>query len=279
LLQKLAENLTLQKYINPNFALGINHQTVFTLQSFHDYLPPWLGGKHPRRQPFESVLKALKAATEACLENTVSSAEVVVPFPINKGSHEALRSACSAVSIQVPNSAQPAAGILAARAYGIGTKRCLDTPEDDPQQLILTVEYSRAALTALVVFEECTIFEQRRVLHDTNLGLDQLHGHSELSNHQKLENADRKLVRLPMNDDDNGEELTYIHNLVLLGESADNARLHDVLKKVLAEQYERLVASASRSGLGVPNPLSAASRGLAFDCWDRLNFADHEALS
>lgn len=40
--------------------------------------------------------------------------------------------------------------------------------EDEPAQLILTVEYTRAAPTALLVFE------YRRVLHDTRLGADGL---------------------------------------------------------------------------------------------------------
>ncbi|KAL2005637.1 hypothetical protein VTN00DRAFT_10130 [Thermoascus crustaceus] len=46
--------------------------------------------------------------------------------------------------------------------------------DDDPAQLILKVDYTRAALTALVVFEDCGVFEHRRVLHDTRLDADGL---------------------------------------------------------------------------------------------------------
>jgi len=53
----------------------------------------------------------------------------------------------------------------------------------------------------------------------------------------------------------------------LLGESAADSRLHDVLKNVLGEQYERLLAATGQSDLGpILDPHFAASRGVAFDC-------------
>jgi hypothetical protein len=222
------------------------------------------------------MLKALKAATESYLETTVLATEIVVPFPVTEGYRKAVRSACSSISLRMPMSAQPPAGIVAARAHGIGQKHCPDDEDDDPPQLILTVEYSKAALTALVVYEECGVFEYRRVLHDINLGLDQLRGGSE-SIREKLETSLRELVRLPMNDGGNGEELKYINNLVLLGESAGDSQLNDVLKKVIREEDGRRVVTASQSGSDAIDPLFAASRGAAFDCWDRLNFEDAES--
>ena len=112
--------------------------------------------------------------------------------------------------------------------------------------------------------------EIRRVLHDTDLGLDQSHGGSE-SHREKLEASHKEIVSLPMNDGGNGEELEYINNLVLLGESAGDSQHHDVLKKALGEQFGRLVNTANQSESDSINPLYAASRGVAFDCWDRLN--------
>jgi hypothetical protein len=220
------------------------------------------------------MLKALRTAAESYLETTISSAEIVVPFPVDENYLEALRSACSAVSLRMPNSAQPPAGILAARACGMGRRPCLDSPENDPLQLILTVDYSCAALIALVVHEECKVFEYRRVLHDTDLGLNQLHWKPEPTR-EKLEVSIRKLVRLPMNDGGSGEELKYINNLVLLGESVNDRQLHHVLKNVLGEQYDKLVTAATRNEIGTIDPVFAASKGVAFDCWDRLNFEDN----
>lgn len=45
---------------------------------------------------------------------------------------------------------------------------------NDPTQLTLTVDYTQAALTALLFVEECGVLEYRRVLHDTRFGVDGL---------------------------------------------------------------------------------------------------------
>jgi hypothetical protein len=58
--------------------------------------------------------------------------------------------------------------------YGIGIRPCQDRPDDPPQQLFLTFKYTRAALTALVVHEACCVYQDRRILHNTSLGFDQL---------------------------------------------------------------------------------------------------------
>lgn len=86
------------------------------------------------------------------------------------------------------------------------------------------------------------------MLYDTDLGLDQLCEGSESSSREKLETELRKLVSLLMNDVGNVEELGYINNLVFLGESAADSRLHDVLKNVPGEQYERPLAATGQSG-------------------------------
>ena len=62
----------------------------------------------------------------------------------------------------MPMSAQPPAGITAATAHRIGgkcnyivdDKMSEHNQEDDSAQLVLTVDYSRAALTTLLVVEE-----------------------------------------------------------------------------------------------------------------------------
>ena len=82
----------------------------------------------------------------------------------------------------MPMSAQPPAEITAAAPRRIGGKYNYlvddkvseQNQEDDPAQLVLTVDYSRAALTALLVVEECGVFEMRRVPHNRKLGSDAL---------------------------------------------------------------------------------------------------------
>lgn len=179
----------------------------------------------------------------------------------------------------MPMSAQPAAGILAARAHGIGGD-C--NTRDDPVQLILTVDYSRAALTALLVAEECGIFEYGRVLHSTRIGADSLSRGSDAlgfnSSRSDLASALRDITRLPL-EDGNGSEVKQISELVLLGESAGDRRLHDVLNEVLGEQSGNLVTTVSDGRTRIIDPLFAASSGLAQDCWSRMNFRPDDERS
>ena len=250
-------------------------QVYLGLQSLRHYLPPWLGGKNARTQSLSRMLQALKTAVESYLETPLSTVEVVVPFPASDSYLDSLRSACSSLSLQIPRSAQPPAGIFAARAQGIGGKCNTglvdDTSEqtrtDDLEQMLLTVDYSRAALTALLVFEECGVFEDRRVLHDTSIGTDGLTRESK-NGHDELVHALRHVTRLPL-EDGNGAGLKQISQLVLLGESAGDQQLEDVLKEVLGQQLRSLLAAAHDRSGGVTNPLFAASRGVAQDCWNR----------
>ena len=174
-------------------------------------------------------------------------------------------------------SAQPPAGILAARVCGIGGQCNEDVDpsesnqQDDHEQLIITVDYSRAAITALLVYEDCSVFESRRVLHDIQLGADELSGANDLDTPRDLlARALREVISLPL-EDGNGAGLTRISELVLLGESAGDPRLHDALTEVLSERSYDFSAAAWKRPMGSFDPLFAASRGLALDCWDRLS--------
>lgn len=66
------------------------------------------------------MLKALKTAAEAYLETPLSAAEVAFPFPVTEAYRDALRAAMSFLSLEMPMSNQPPAGILATRVHGIG---------------------------------------------------------------------------------------------------------------------------------------------------------------
>ena len=67
-------------------------------------------------------------------------------------------------------SEQPPAGILATRGHNIGNEcnsaaaadrvsKQSQMNDHEPAQLILTVDYSDAALTVLLLVEECNVFE------------------------------------------------------------------------------------------------------------------------
>ncbi|KAL9619883.1 MAG: hypothetical protein Q9160_005530 [Pyrenula sp. 1 TL-2023] len=256
----------------------------FELQSLRNHLPSWLGGQDLSSQPLSWMVNALKATAEAYLEAPISAAEVVFPFPTSELGYDAVRSTFSPLSLKMPMSEQPPAGILAARAYGIGNpcngitvEQNLKQSQTDgfhPSQLILTVDYSDAALTALLVFEDCYVFEDRRVFHDTSIGAS-ARSETPSARRNDLVRALRNITILPL-EDGNGEELTQINELVLLGERADDHDLHEALKEVFQQKYwtgNFVTTYKEGNGANVVSPLFAASRGVAQDCWDRIDFS------
>ncbi len=141
----------------------------------------------------------------------------------------------------MPLSAQPPTVITAAVAHRIGRKctyiiddKVLEqNQEDNPAQLMLTVDYSWTALMTLLIVEECSVFEVRRVLHDTNLGTDALS--KSCSTTISLPLALRNTTILPLTDGI-GAGLIKINKVVMLGESARDWRQNDVLKEALSDQ-------------------------------------------
>ncbi|OJJ79054.1 uncharacterized protein ASPGLDRAFT_53095 [Aspergillus glaucus CBS 516.65] len=236
-----------------------------------DYLPHWLGGVDPRYQPLSQMLELLKSATDFYLGAPVSAAEVAFPFPVPDAYRDFLRSTRPTLSLYMPLSALPSAGILATKSHGL-IRYC--DADFDPEQLILTVEYTRASLTAILVFELCGLAETRHIFHDTHLGADPLWGGSE-SDHAEFTRVLCDMVTLPLKDGGNGASIDHISDLVLLGDSAGDQILHHAPKKVLGEQQAaHLVTTAIDKHKRPTDPLFVASRGVALDCWDRLNFRE-----
>jgi hypothetical protein len=254
-------------------------QSLLNVRSVRDHLPPWLGGKRPESQPLLPMLTALKAAAECHLEATIEDVGIVASFPVTEQYLETIRAACSSMHISMSTTAAYPllAGSLAAPIYGVG--RLCDDPYRSgiPNQMILAVDFSRAAVTAALFHEFCGIFEYRRVLHDTDFGLDQLRRDSELGSgllQEKLEVSLRELVKLPLNDGGNGETVKYLSNLIMLGESAADPQLHNILKKVIGEPYDQLMLTADNGSHAIVNPLFAGSRGAAYDSWFHLDWVE-----
>jgi len=216
------------------------------------------------------MLNALKAASEAYLGEPIVDAEVVIPLSAPAAFYDNIRSVCSLLAVRMPLSEQLPAGILAARAYGF-RGNCLDggdDPRSDPEQLILTVEYAKAALTTQLVDEDYGEYETRRELHDTNLGLGSVKKDTSVE-YKEVERAIRELTTLLLKDG-NGAGIKEISSLVLLGESANDAGLHDVLEKILGQKYGSYLETSSGAVSNPATPLFAASRAVALDCLRRL---------
>lgn len=247
-------------------------QSVVKVQGLRDRLPPWLGGP-PRSSP-ESLplLKGLQAATESYLEQPLSNAAFALPFRVSDELRETIFYTSTSTSFEMVHAPQRVAGIHAARALRLGCGEC--GPQIGyPEQMILTVEFSRASITAFLVWEACGVFDISRSLHSTTLGMEQLSRDPETGTNQ-LTSALRDLVHLPLADGGLGSELKYVSSLVLLGESTQEAIFNNALRTVLGEQFDRLLIVTENERLAVPDPLFLAARGIAADCLSRLNYVE-----
>ncbi len=172
----------------------------------------------------------------------------------------------------------PVAGSLAAMANGIGAfyqhpERC---PYDSnrPGQLILTVDYSRAALTAILYLEELCIFDILRERHDINLGADALSrcrsSTKDEDCHEDLTEALSETMKMPVGRVQ-PDVPQKIAGLVLLGEKGTDPHLRGALQHVLGEQEVFVVSDEDHT---MVNPTFAAARGIAAASWGNQNRPD-----
>lgn len=271
--------LTYQPLVKKSEQSCATEQAPIGLQSFRNYLPPWLGGRDVRAQSLTGMLSALKTASESYLEASLSTVAVITPFRVSDVYLDALHSACSSLFLKRAMSTPPEAGVFAALARGIGGQCDEDHGKYDPEQFVLTIDYSRAALTAIIFKEECNIFESWRAVHNMSLGTDNLSKVYDMpgskSSREELADTFRELTSLPSSGGGDGASLKHIRHLALVGESANDKRLHDALKEVLLEQYHELCAASNdKCHSSVSNPLFAASRGAALYRWSQIEQAN-----
>jgi hypothetical protein len=243
--------------------LGLSQSTLVP-QPLSHYMPTWLGGHDRDVQVLTGMLKALKVAAEFHLDAPVCTAAAALPFYSTTSYYQILSNAFASLSLRLTLPRLSPAGVWALRAYGLAGYCDYCGLEQAPEKLIITIDYSRAAFTAFLVHEECSVFEYRRVVHDTRLGLDGIEHRSEAT-WGDVEHALRKLTVLPLKDG-NGEGLKHISNIVLIGESARDSRLQNAIQNVLGERYNTLEIVENAA-----DPVFAAARGVA---WHTLIHSD-----
>lgn len=143
-------------------------------------------------------------------------------------------------------------------------------------QLVLTVDYTRAALTAILYVEEICVFDMLRMQHHVNLeaaALDACHTSTKNDNcYESLREVLTEIVKMPVDKPASVDVPSHISKLVLLGENATDPRLREILRLVLAghpvanpwgddhEQADIMV-----------NPTYAGARGIAMESWGIQN--------
>ena len=241
-------------------------QTLLTLPGIHERLPSWLGRYDATTKSLACILEAMKVATESQLEESVPQASISVPLPFVPAHKDALHSAASSLSLHTPVIVA-GAGVLAAMARGIG-KNC----DQDPEQLVLAINYGRAALTALLLEVECGVFEYKRKLHDPYFGSDNVTSRCKFEGTDEcvegLKTALQHFTTLPVSDDGDAKRLEIISELVLYSEGAANRRLKEVLQEVILDQYDGHFDNDNGKRTKSFDPVYAAAQTLARTCWE-----------
>lgn len=248
------------------------------LPSVRRYLPPWLGGlvpEHPdgRTQSLITMLRVLKQATEAYLDTEISNVSVAVPFNVEcswiRGSplstQTQIEAAASALDLRASWS-EASSRVAWEERLSRPMERNFTSWECAPQDeaLALVIDFSNAALTAQLQVRECDNSYSEYLLHSTELGAQKLFANKNWR--EVLAEALRRITVLPVPernippDEDNPgatrfKDLDRISHLVLFGDSARDARLHEALRDFFGKQYDELIASAGDDGTPARDPV------------------------
>ncbi|PSK42248.1 hypothetical protein B9Z65_4162 [Elsinoe australis] len=237
------------------------------------------------KSPLYPMLSALKMATEAALEEPLSVVQVSFPrYPSTPNNHdilnEELKLALSQASLQTW---RPALynNEYAAKVHGLFGK-CADgydapSPgvKDDPLRIIFTAEHTREALTVVLQSEECGVYEPIRESYSRNLGqdaLDKCRASSPAEScYSELYENFAHMVRLPIRHAD--MVFDHIDAVVTLGESAQDRKMHETLKKALSDNHHGVEIATSPDPAG--DPTFSASLGVAQYDWSMKNRYGH----
>ncbi|KAK4983210.1 hypothetical protein LTR50_007356 [Elasticomyces elasticus] len=196
--------------------------------------------------PLAPILQALVAAAESTLEKRIRSVAVSA-YDLFTIDHDLVQrdvqSALNGVQVyswhridHVVRQLVPALGIQG---------RCSDPytlPDDpsyhaDPEQLILTVEYTRQSLTAALWEEECSVLSQRGGVHTNELGHDALEACRRTNDSASCDEAFKSTLRDVLRSQESMSSTDQtIGAVLIMGEQANDDGMMTLLRQVLEEQ-------------------------------------------
>lgn len=237
-------------------------------------LPEWLCRFWPAPpNPLSPMIFALKTSTETALEQNLSAAEIAIPHlpdqrdTITSGIAAALRGASLQYFRSPTWNGKYAATHLPLRDNCSSNYDPNDPlVEDDPPQVVLTVEYTQSSLTAVLWEDDCRLFTAMRKLYSEDLGKagldDCRNGNTQTRDNcnRELHDVLQQLTKLPATCE--GSSYDQIDWVVVFGEASDDSNLHEVLQDVLGEGYSGSVLARNSS----PQTF-AASSGVARLAW------------
>jgi hypothetical protein len=239
---------------------------IFSADSLRDWMPPWLGGEKGPGPEFTSLVTmilALKTATETWSE--AKATEYLVSFPARPSGEllRALDAASKKLSLHMPILMRNPAGEMAAYANAIGDNICYPGQPVPGEQLVLTVEYSRAGHTMMLWSEDCGDYDLLRGHHNSSLGTRAWGS----PGYRKAFLSDlAQIIRLPVQTP-LGNFLDKIGALVTYGEAGGDQRLADILKDAFAGlESSPIRITAFEADHRLVDPLFAPAIGTAKAC-------------
>lgn len=242
-----------------------------------NYLPS-MAAAEPVDHDAEAItwmLKGLKGATEAYVEEPLTDVLISTPFhiPYQGWLDNTLSTSVESLGIRYLGTRRVSTFITG--IYGL-EGQCHDdpyaTPEqrgsDDPPKMYLALDYSSAGILMDLVLEDCGIPETLREFRNATLGA----GNDFPGKHEDLTRQLKHMMR-PVDkwypEIGDYKVSVDISELVLLGESTDDALLHEVLLEVFGNNYEHLKNQSDKRAR-LHHPLFAGSRAVAEICQKRL---------
>ncbi|KAH0362297.1 hypothetical protein KCU65_g8101, partial [Aureobasidium melanogenum] len=244
---------------------------------FQDYLPSWAAAE-PVYHEAEAVtwmLKGLKGATEAYVEEPLADVLISSPFhiPDQGWLDNTLRTSVESLGLRYLGTRRASTFITG--IYGL-EGQCHEDPyatpdqreSDDPPKLYLALDYSSAGISVALVEEDCGIAGTLREFRNATLGAgNDFPGKREYLTRQ-LKDLLRPIDRWYPEIGDY-QVSVETSELVLLGESTEDALLHEVLLEVFGSDYNNLKSQSDKRAR-LHHPLFAGSRAVAEICQKRL---------
>lgn len=244
-----------------------------------NYLPSWAAAESVGHdaEAITWMLKGLKGATEAYVEGRLTDVRISSPFhvPYQGWLDNTLRTSVESLDLRYLGTRRGSTTITG--IYGLEGQCHPDpyaTPDqresDDPPKMYLALDYSSAGISVALVDEDCGIVGALREFRNATLGAG-----SDFAG--KREDITRQLKHLMRPIDKWYPEIgdykvsVEISELVLLGESTEDALLHEVLLEVFASNYENLKFRSDKRAK-LHHPLFAGSRAVAQGCQGQLEY-------
>lgn len=211
-------------------------------------------------KPLRDMLAVLKDCVEMYLDEATPSMKITLPYPLSHRFSDSVWSISSSLSLNDWHYL-PAGALISQHEAG---KHCKETMGyyDHDNFLVLTIDYTQAALTAMILGRLCGRFHVERALHEPRFGAANLAANDD---HMALKNALQQFIVLPVKCRKNERRFSSIDKVIVFGDAVNDPQIHRVLKEVLKQRPYDVVTDAYSNASQTPQPAFHAARQAAYD--------------